>query len=162
MLPPGEKIIETKRCRISDKEFVVTNKDIDFYDKVSPIFAGKKYSIPSPTLRPEERMQRRQSFRNEGYLYVRKCDISGKNIMTMYAPTTEKIVYDHELWWTDIWDPLSYNKKFDFSRTFFEQFRDFYMTVPFPGLYNSNNENCHFNNFMIGCKGCYMSSVVYY
>ena len=36
--PPGESIIETKKCRLSGKEFFVTDKDIKFYDKVSPIF----------------------------------------------------------------------------------------------------------------------------
>ncbi|MEI6711115.1 MAG: hypothetical protein WCK88_02500 [bacterium] len=38
LIPPGEKIIETKKCRISGQEFFVTNKDLEFLDKVSPIF----------------------------------------------------------------------------------------------------------------------------
>jgi hypothetical protein len=37
-LPPGEKIVETKKCRISDKEFVITDKDLEFYDVLSPVF----------------------------------------------------------------------------------------------------------------------------
>jgi hypothetical protein len=37
-IPPGEKIIETKKCRLSGQEFFVTNKDLEFYDKISPIF----------------------------------------------------------------------------------------------------------------------------
>jgi hypothetical protein len=37
-IPPGEKIIETKKCRISDQEFIVTDKDLEFYEKVSPVF----------------------------------------------------------------------------------------------------------------------------
>jgi len=69
MLPPGEKIIETKKCRISGEEFFVTDKDLEFYDKVSPVFAGKKYSIPSPTLCPDERMRRRMCFRNNRHIY---------------------------------------------------------------------------------------------
>lgn len=107
-------------------------------------------------------MRRRECFRNEGFLYMRKCDLTGKDIMTMYHPLTQKVVYDHEAWWTDAWDVVKYQKVFDFDRPFFEQFQDFYAPIPFPALYNSNNENCHFNNFMIGCKNCYMSSVVYY
>ena len=39
IIPHGEKIIETKKCRISGKEFFVTDKDLEFYDKVSPVFA---------------------------------------------------------------------------------------------------------------------------
>jgi hypothetical protein len=38
MILPGEKIIEMKKCRISGKEFFVTDRDIEFYDKISPIF----------------------------------------------------------------------------------------------------------------------------
>lgn len=76
MIPPGEKIVETKKCRLTGKEFIVTDRDLEFYDKVSPIFAGKKYLIPSPTLCPEERQKRRLCFRNERNLYQRKCDKS--------------------------------------------------------------------------------------
>lgn len=65
MLPSGEKIVETKKCRISDKEFFVTNKDLEFYDKISPVFADKKYSLPSPTLCPDERIRRRLAWRND-------------------------------------------------------------------------------------------------
>jgi hypothetical protein len=74
MIPPGEKIVETKKCRLSDREFFVTDKDLEFYEKVSPVFAGKKYQIPSPKLSPDERQKRRLSWRNERILYKRKCD----------------------------------------------------------------------------------------
>jgi hypothetical protein len=69
MLPHGEKIIETKKCRLSGYSFVVTDKDIELYEKLSPIFQGKKYIIPSPTLCPEERLRRKMCFRNERTLY---------------------------------------------------------------------------------------------
>ncbi len=36
--PPGENIIETRKCRISGEEFVITEKDRDFYDMLSPVF----------------------------------------------------------------------------------------------------------------------------
>lgn len=65
MLPPGEQIIETKKCRLSGRDFFVTDKDLEFYDKISPVFGGKKYAIPSPKLCPDERMRRRLSWRND-------------------------------------------------------------------------------------------------
>jgi hypothetical protein len=74
MIPPGEKIVETKKCRLSGKEFFVTDKDLEFYDKISPVFSEKKYDIPSPTLCPDERMRRRLLWRNEYRIYKRKCD----------------------------------------------------------------------------------------
>jgi hypothetical protein len=37
-IPPGEKIIEKRKCSISGEEFVITEKDRDFYDMLSPVF----------------------------------------------------------------------------------------------------------------------------
>ncbi len=65
MLPLNEKIVETKRCRLSGREFFLTDKDLEFYDKISPVFAGKKYALPSPTLCPTERTRRRLTWRND-------------------------------------------------------------------------------------------------
>jgi Zn ribbon nucleic-acid-binding protein len=71
-----EKIIETKTCKHCNSSFEITDKDLEFYEKVSPTFNSKKYSIPSPTLCPDCRQQRRLSFRNERSLYKRNCDAS--------------------------------------------------------------------------------------
>jgi hypothetical protein len=34
-----EKIIETKTCKHCEARFEITDKDLEFYEKVSPIFA---------------------------------------------------------------------------------------------------------------------------
>jgi hypothetical protein len=39
-----EKIIETKICKICSAKFDITDKDLEFYDKISPVFPS------SPTL----------------------------------------------------------------------------------------------------------------
>lgn len=98
-IPPGEKIIETKKCHLSGKEFVVTNKDIELLDTISPVFGGKKYSLPTPTLSPEERQKRRLSWRNERKMYKRKCDFTGKEIISVYSPDKTYPVYDQKVWW---------------------------------------------------------------
>lgn len=38
LIPFGEKIIETKKCRISGRDFFVTDKDLEFLERVSPVF----------------------------------------------------------------------------------------------------------------------------
>lgn len=43
-IPPNEKIVEKKICRLSWQEFFVTDKDLEFYEKISPVFAGQKVS----------------------------------------------------------------------------------------------------------------------
>ena len=72
----NDPIVERKTCKISNQSFPITQKDLEFYDKISPTFNGKKYQIPTPTLCPEERARRRLSFRNERNLYRRTCDLT--------------------------------------------------------------------------------------
>ena len=74
-----ETIVQTKQCKHCGISFDITDKDLEFYDKVSPVFNGKKCLIPTPTFCPNCRQQRRRSFRNERKLYKKKCDLSGKN-----------------------------------------------------------------------------------
>ena len=103
-----EKIIETKICRHCSVKFDITDKDLEFYDRVSPVFGGVKYGIPSPTLCPDCRQQRRLSFRNERSLYKRKCDATGKNIISIFSPDKPYKVYEQSEWWSDRWSALDY------------------------------------------------------
>ncbi len=107
-IPPGERIIEKKICRISGQEFFVTDKDLELLDIISPVFGGQKYSLPTPTLAPDERQKRRLSFRNERKMYKRKCDLSGKEIISVYSPDKPYPVYDQKVWWSDDWDSTDY------------------------------------------------------
>jgi hypothetical protein len=59
---------------VSGNEFPIYQSDVDFYEKISPTFNGKKYAVQTPTLCPEERQRRRLMFRNERKLYKRTCD----------------------------------------------------------------------------------------
>jgi hypothetical protein len=81
-----ETVVQIKTCLHCQSLFDITDKDMEFYDKISPTFAGEKFQIPTPTLCPDCRQQRRLSFRNERNLYKRKCDASGKDIISIYAP----------------------------------------------------------------------------
>ena len=108
LLPPNEKIIEKKICRISGQEFFVTDKDLEFYEKISPVFAGNKYLIPSPTLCPDERQRRRLAFRNERNFYHRKCNLSGKQFISMYDSNSPYTVYEPQSWYSDEWDRMKY------------------------------------------------------
>ena len=89
---------------------------MEFYEKISPSFDGKRFEIPTPTLCPEERQRRRLSWRNERTLYKRKCDATGKDIISMYSPESPFTVYEQKERWSDNWNALSYGRDFDFSR----------------------------------------------
>ena len=153
----NEKVIEIIKCKHCDTKFEITDKDIEFYEKVSPIFAWKKYNIPSPTLCPDCRQQRRLSFRNERNLYRRKCDFTWKDIVSIYSPDKPYKVYDREIWLSDKWNPLDYWIDFDFSKSFFKQFQDLLYKVPRQNLNIDNTcENSSYSNQLTNCKDCYL------
>jgi hypothetical protein len=129
---------------------------MEFYEKVSPSFGGEKYMIPPPTLCPDCRQQRRLAFRNERKLYKRKCDATKKEIVSIYSPDKPYTVYHQDYWWSDAWDPLSYGKEFDFSRSAFEQFGELMQVVPRPSLLNSHTENSEYVNYSSYLKNSYL------
>jgi hypothetical protein len=61
----SDPIVEWKTCKVSGQPFPIYQSDVEFYDKISPTFNGKKFAIPTPTLCPEERERRRMAWRNE-------------------------------------------------------------------------------------------------
>ncbi len=145
-----------KSCKQCGIEFIITDNDFKFYDKVSPIFNGVKYTVPTPTLCPECRQQRRFAIRNERKLYHRKCDLSGKQIVSNYSPDKKYKTYDIKEWWSDKWDPKSYRRNFDFNLTFFEQFETLQDTVPQLAISVWNSENSNFCNYVGNVKDSYL------
>ena len=103
-----EKTVETKTCAHCGTHFDVTDKDLEFYDKISPVFGGKRYTVPTPKFCPDCRAQRRYSFRNERMLYKRKCALTGREIVSMYSPDKAVTVYNHHDWFGDKWNAMDY------------------------------------------------------
>jgi Zn ribbon nucleic-acid-binding protein len=101
-----EKIIEVKECKKCSNKFNITDKDLEFFNKISPEFSQKKYQIPSPTFCPNCRIQRKLTFRNERNLYKRTCDLTNKSIISIFSPDKKYIVYNSNDWWEDSWDPI--------------------------------------------------------
>ena len=130
---------------------------MEFYDKVSPVFSGKKYSIPTPTLCPDERQRRRLAFRNERKLYKRKCDKTGQEIISIYSPDKPYRVYDQKAWWADDWSAFDYGTKFDFNKKFFDQFDLLLKQVPLLSVYNLDSTNSDYTNFSGYNKNCYLT-----
>lgn len=100
--------IEIKNCKNCGVAFSITDKDIDFYSKISPVFNDKKHNIPTPTFCPKCRHQRRLSRRNERKLYRRQCDITKKPIISMYSPDKNYIVCDDKIRRTDKINSMDY------------------------------------------------------
>jgi hypothetical protein len=138
---------ETKNCQNCKKDFIIEPEDFNFYEKIK---------VPAPTFCPECRMIRRMTWRNERSLFHRVCDFSGKKIITMFNPEANVKVYDHNIWWSDKWEPTDYGMDYDFSKTFFEQYKELLSKVPLASVGNTNCVNSPYGNHNADCKNCYL------
>src|SRR5258708_24115014 len=68
---------QTKNCQNCKCDFTIEPNDLGFYEKIK---------VPLPTFCPRCRMQRRWAWRNNMSLYSRKCDLCGKNVISIYSP----------------------------------------------------------------------------
>jgi hypothetical protein len=123
---------------------------------MSPTFAGKVFEIPAPTLCPDCRRRRRFAWRNLTKIYKRKCDFSGKEVISPYAPNSCHKVYESSIWWSDSWSPLQYGKDVDFSRPFLEQLQEIHLAVPKPHAVVVRNENSEFTHNVTEARDSYL------
>lgn len=138
---------ETRQCQNCHQNFVIEPDDFAFYEKTK---------VPPPTFCPDCRLQRRLSFRNERILYKRACDLCKKEVISVFHPKSENVMYCQGCWWSDDWDPLSYGKNYDFSRTFFEQYHELSRSVPRVSLINANSVNAEYTHLAADNKDCYL------
>ncbi len=144
--------MENRNCQNCKKDFVIEPEDLNFYEKIK---------VPPPTFCFDCRAQRRMMFRNERVMYKRENnapDKKGEQIISIHRPELPLVVYDDRTWWSDSWDPLSYGTEYDFSKPFFEQFKELFRTVPLINLSVTGNVNCSFCNVSGHDKGSYMIS----
>ncbi|MDP3762983.1 MAG: hypothetical protein Q8Q97_02835, partial [bacterium] len=103
------------------------------------------------------------AFRNERALYRKRCDAPGHNeeMISIYSSEKDLKAYDYKFWWSDAWDPFSFGKEYDFSKPFFEQFKDLRNIFPFPAVSNARAENSEYCNVNDKSKDCYLISASY-
>ena len=155
-------------CKQCQASFEITDDDLAFYDRVSPVFSNKKYAIPPPTHCPDCRQQRRIAHCNERYLYSGECQLCKTHTLTQYSPTFAQPVYCRDCWHSDKWDARKYGRDFDFSHPFFEQLSDLRKEVPSLALdvqgtlinsdyihYAGSSKNCYLIMHADFCEDCY-------
>jgi len=135
-------------CQNCKQEFIIEPDDFAFYEKVK---------VPPPTWCFQCRLLRKFLWRNERALYKRECPMTKKQMITIFSPDKDIIVYDRDYWWSDNWDQLASGKEYDFSRPFFEQWRELLSRAPLPNLFNSSTINSDYSNHNYDIKGCYLT-----
>lgn len=142
--------MENKNCKNCKKDFTIKPDDFSFYEKMK---------VPPPTFCPDCRSQRRNAWRNNFSMYSRKCELCDKSVVSIYSPSSKIKIYCNKCWWSDNWDPKSYGVTYDFSKPFFEQFRDLIDSVPHMTSVNDDgiaSLNCEYTNDIWFSKNCYM------
>ena len=135
------------KCKNCGNFFIIQPDDFAFYEKIK---------VPPPTWCPECRQQRRYAWRNERTLYRRNCDLCGKSTVTIYSPNKPFKVYCPPCWWSDTWDSTAYARDFDFTKPFFEQYKELQLQVPRIALLGKNSVNSEYTNHSSDNKNCYL------
>ena len=139
----------TKQCTKCSKSFKLTQWDLEFYQRID---------VPQPTLCPDCRQQRRLAWRNEHSLYNRRCDLCQRDSISIYPTNSPFTVYCHDCWWSDRWNALSYGQKIDWSRPFFEQWKELRDQVPHYSrlVIEATMQNSDYINTCSAAKNCYL------
>ncbi len=145
-------------CRQCRAIFDVTDDDLAFYDRVSPVFGGKKYLIPPPTFCPMCRQQLRLYHKNFFRLYVRNSSKSDRKVVSMYRPDAAVPVYAVDEWWSDSWQGQDYGQDIDMSTSILGQISALSTRVPHIANVVAQSENCDYCNFCFESKNSYLVS----
>ena len=144
-------------CGKCKNNFEIKNKDLFFYDNISPFFNGVKYPIPIPKLCPDCRLQRRLVFRNDRNYYKRACTLCSKNIVSLYSEDKNFPVYCKDCFWNEAYDPRKYGMEYDFEKTLWEQLAKLRIQTPRIAIYNTQSENSDYTVHSSRNKNAYMS-----
>lgn len=144
-----DKIVHAKTCNNCGAKFDVTERDHAFYLRVN---------VPEPIDCPVCRENRRLTFRNEKKLYLRRCDLCDKQIVSIYSEEKPYHVYCPNCWWSDKWDPLETGRDYDFNRPFFEQYDELIHDSKLLSLFSKNSQNSDYINQETDDKNCYMNA----
>ena len=143
---------ETKICKNCHDEFTIEEDDFSFYEKMK---------VPPPGICPDCRFKQRALWRNETTLYSgRKCNLCGKNIVSIYNPKSRYTVYCHDCYFSDRWNPKNFGETYNPRQSFFEQLNNLLLKVPKNTTYLSTSDgpniNSDFTNMAGGLKNCYL------
>ncbi|MBI5414198.1 hypothetical protein HZA38_01650 [Candidatus Peregrinibacteria bacterium] len=117
----------------------------------------RRFDAKLPEICPECRHKRHLIFRNERKLFLTKSHISGKTIISTYPSSSPFKIIDTDEWWSDSFDASHYGKDFDFTKSFFEQFRELQKEVPRWARMYINCENSDYTNNSAEIKDSYLT-----
>ena len=145
---------ETRVCQNCKENFTIESEDFQFY---------KKIEVPPPLWCPHCRFIRKLTFINERSLYKRICENCNASTISMYHPDTSIPVWCVKCHISDAWDARDYGQEYDFSRPFFEQFKELRYSTPHRALDQNerNGAGCDYANYCFTSKNIYLSFEIF-
>jgi len=141
---------QIKICQNCKKDFTIEPDDFGFYERIK---------VPPPTWCPHCRFIRKLTFINHRSLYKRTCENCHKNTISMYHPEAPILVWCVKCYISDTWDARDYAREYDFSKTFFEQYKELKQSIPHRALDQNekNGTGCEYSNLCYTSKNIYLS-----
>lgn len=106
-----------------------------------------------PDLAPHIRIRHMGAFWPHWSLHKRRCDKTGKNIVSVFRPECPYPVWHKDEWYRSALPPSA---SFDFDQTFFSQTETLFKRCPIPHNSGLNNENCEFTDDWWNSRNCYL------
>ncbi len=147
-------------CTQCGNQFETSTEELAFLKRMAFRFGKITIELQPPTRCPACRLQIRTAHRNERFLYKRRCDLTQRDIVSIYHPEAASgepyKVYAQDVWHTDQWDPLEYGRKVDLSKPIFPQWAALHKAVPRMSLVVEGNENSDFTTGTAYSRNCYL------
>ena len=124
-----------KVCPISGEEFEISKQEIEL---------RKKLGIDGlPETSPRMRFRYLGAFWQHWNLHKRKCDFSGKPIISVFSEHCPYPVYHKDEWIKHANPP---GAGFDATQAVFPQMWEFFQKSAIPHNFQNNNENCEYTD----------------
>jgi hypothetical protein len=134
------------KCVVSGKMFEVSEHEIELRKKF-------EFGDTLPRMDPKYRFQYLGAFWPHWNLHKRKCDKTGKQIISIFRPDCKYPVWHRDEWFAHASPP---SKDFDFSKSFFKQALELFQKCPIPHIFQNNNQNCEYTDDWYYSKNCYL------
>lgn len=136
------------RCSLTGQSF----DSSDFELKIR-----SEFGMPEATTLPHLRIRHLWAFWPHWSLHKRKCDKTGRDIVSVFRSECPYPVWHKDEWYASALPP---SVKVDFDQPFFTQAETLFKRCPIPHNSWLNNENCEFSDDCWFSRNCYLSHSV--
>jgi hypothetical protein len=112
------------------------------------------FDVPESDILPELRIRHLGAFWPHWSLHRRKCDLTGRDIVSIFRPECPYPVWHKDEWFKNANPPKA---QYDFNQKFFPQVEQLFKQCPIAHHTGENNENCEYTDDAWHCKNCYLA-----